>query len=206
VGWVRDHLRGCPVCGPLIVGRYVDAIPDGVTLYAHRIERADFGTLQRRLARYRAAGRPGDYQRVALSERRLVVLNDAGIGNPITRDQWREILLAADSEDGNFSASKAWRPERPANRADNVGWVDVGVMTATIEEVVEVAEALAIPVRRDGDSWKFGPCSEVQEAALLGAAQIVTKRRYWRMQRRGSSDGRLADMSTASRRARARAA
>ncbi len=196
---VRCWSRSCLLCGPLVAQRAVDAIPHG-PLFAVQIERAVWRALQAKLTRLRQAGELGDYLRLPLSDGRLLIVSDAEIGPAMSRSQLVELINEMSStEHGNLSASRAWRPQHSAAPD---GFVDEGLVTASVEHVVATAQRVGVTVGHDArnDRWTFGPCTPQQDAALTRAAAPLRDADWWRG-RAGPSGVALAQRALRARRA-----
>jgi hypothetical protein len=189
--------RGCPRCGPWVAKQRALAIPEDLALYACELTRAEWGALRRKLNRKRDRGEAGDFTRIPLADERLLIVSDAAIGAPITREQVRDVIEGLSTTAyGNLRSSDAWTPRQTEAPE---GFVDEGVVTSSVEWIERKAEQLRIPVRRDEvlQRWRFGsdnvPLTADEDAALTRAAGVVSDAEYWEQMRRigrGTPGGR----------------
>lgn len=180
---VKCGQRTCAECRPKVIAAKVDPLPD--EMYALEVEREAWPTLDRKLRRWRAAGKVGDYARIPLDGTRLLIVSNAKIGNPIKRASVESFMLEAESRDGQITASKAWQPAHAGSETPDtvsaVSFVDEGRVTASPEWMIRKARRLGIPPDIDAGmaTFDFGPTTDEEHDQLRLAFGVETDAEFW---------------------------
>lgn len=168
--------RTCSECRPKVIAAKVDPLPD--EMFALEVEREAWPTLDRKLRRWRAAGKAGDFARIPLDSTRLLIVSDARIGNVINRETVRDFMLDAESVHGQITASKAWQPNASS---PSEGFVDEGRVTSSPEWIIRRTRRLGIPPDVDAamSMFDFGLTTNAEHADLRQAVGVETDAEFW---------------------------
>jgi hypothetical protein len=184
----------CPHCAELEADRLLAGIPEGVELYATERETGrEYEALTRRITRRRddtEPGRPveGEYLGLPTApDCRLVVSAHADLGRPITREQVRERVLAAETSWGRVRPSQGWASAARSEPPE--GFTDEGVVPDGAEPAWVRKQASRITGREPAElvalgGLDFGVTSDEQHQALRRALGVVTDAEFWRRVRR----------------------
>lgn len=166
--------RRCANCRPRVLARKANAVT-GERLYARQVERGnEWVALDKRLRRLRTKGEAGEYMRIPLDHDRLLIVSDAEIGPPISRETMSSYIDEAEVAHGSITSSKGWRPDK-VPISDDI--VDEGEITSSDEWVTKVATRMGLDpaVISDEGDIDFGETTDEQHERIKRAACVRSR-------------------------------
>lgn len=180
--------KNCTQCRPKVLNRWMDRIPDDVTLYGAVIPASQWANLKEQLARSRKRGGDGDYAHLPIDNGTLLVFSDAPIGEPIDHDEIRDALDYTETEYGRLTTSKAWQKKTAPVRKDEGSFRDEGVVRSSWQWIENKAHQLELDEVHRREREVGYRTSEAQHQVMVEVAGPVPEADYYAQRKAGLTD------------------
>ncbi len=186
--------KSCPHCRDKVLNRWMERIPEDLTLYGAVVTRERWDALKSQLARARRSGDDGDYAHLPIADNLVLVFSDAPIGDPIDHTEIRDALDYTESEFGRLITSKAWRKKAAPVKADPGSFRDEGVCRSSWQWIKGKADQLQLPETHHKARERGYTTSEAQHEIMVAVASPVSEADYYAQRTARMTDAEWSDV------------